>query len=344
MRRAPARTLTSQSTTGGVTLGDASLNRKSDSVPTILVVDDSAVDRKLVGGLLERQTDWATQSCHDGRQAVELLETPPLPDVIVTDLQMPEMDGLQLVEAVKEDHPYIPVVLLTAKGSEEIAVDALRRGAASYVPKRRLGEDLVDTVERILASVDADRTHLRLLHHLTASDQAFFLRNDFDQISQLAGYVQQQLRCLPLGDETERLRVCLALEEALKNACLHGNLEIDTPPPGTDREALKRLVSERARQAPYSGRRIDVAVRVDRHAATFTIRDEGPGFDHARVLAEAVLDDQEQASTRGLALMRTIFDEVKFNDSGSEVTLVKRALTVDELLDESDETSPVPEI
>ena len=311
-------------------------------MPTILVVDDSAVDRKLVSGLLERQSGWATQSCDDGRQAVELLETPPPPDVIVTDLQMPEMDGLQLVEAVKEDHPFIPVVLLTAKGSEEIAVDALRRGAASYVPKRRLGEDLVDTVDRILTSVDADRVHLRLLHHLTASDQSFLLRNDFDQISQLAGYVQQQLRCLPLGDETERLRVCLALEEALKNACIHGNLEIKTPPPGSEREELKRLVSERSYQSPYSARRIDVTVRVDRNAATFTIRDEGPGFDHNRVLADAVLDDQEEASTRGLALMRTIFDDVHFNDAGNEVTLLKRALTVDELLDEGDETVPAP--
>lgn len=312
-------------------------------MPTILVVDDSAVDRKLVSGLLAREPDWSAPTCINGREAIASLEHPPLPDIIVTDLQMPEMDGLELVEAVKDEYPFIPVILLTAKGSEETASDALRRGAASYVPKRRLAEDLVDTISRILASIDADRNHLRLLHYLSSSQQTFLLRNDFDQIAQLATHVQQLLRCLPLGDETERLRVSLAFEEALQNACLHGNLEVSTPPPNADREELAAHIKERSSKHPYSRRRIEVTAHIDRAAATFTIRDEGPGFDHAKLLNEAVLDDQAEASTRGLALMRTIFDEVRFNDSGNCVTLVKHALSVDDLLDEHDETRPAPD-
>lgn len=312
-------------------------------MPTILVVDDSAVDRKLIAGLISRQPDWSAPTCAHGREAVQILETPPLPDVIVTDLQMPEMDGLELVEAVKDEHPFIPVILLTAKGSEEIAVDALRRGAASYVPKRRLSDDLVSTITRILASIAADRDHLRLLHHLSSSDQTFALRNDFEQISQLATHVQQLLRCLPLGDETERLRVSLAFEEALRNACLHGNLEIESPPAGADPSELSKLIRQRAAQSPYFKRRIEVTARINRQAATFIIRDEGPGFDHAKLLSEAVLDDQEDSSTRGLALMRTIFDQVEFNQSGNCVTLTKKALTVDELVDENDETVPAPD-
>lgn len=311
-------------------------------MPTILVVDDSAVDRKLVSGLLARELDWNVETSANGREALELLEQPPLPDVIVTDLQMPELDGLELVEAIKDEHPFIPVILLTAKGSEEIAADALRRGAASYVPKRRLADDLVDTIGRILTSIDADRKHLRLLHYLSSSDQTFLLRNDFEQISQLANHVQQLLRCLPLGDETERLRVSLAFEEAVKNACLHGNLEISTPPSGTDRESVSRLIKQRSAEDPYYKRRIEISVQVDRELAKFTIRDEGPGFDHETLLANAVLDDQEESSTRGLALMRTIFDDVSYNDRGNQVTLVKGALTVDALLDEDDEASPAP--
>src|SRR5690606_25116304 len=202
----------------------------------------------------------------------------------------------------KADYPFIPVILLTARGSEEVAAEALRRGAASYVPKRRLAEDLVVTIRRVLASVAADRTHLRLLHYLVSSEQTFLLRNDFDQIAQLAGHVQQLLRCLPLGDETERLRVSLAFEEALRNACLHGNLQIDAAAAGGDPAKLSRLIRQRASEAPFQNRRIEVTARIDRTFARFVIRDEGPGFDHARLLGEAVLDDQEQASSRGLAL------------------------------------------
>jgi CheY-like chemotaxis protein len=300
------------------------------------------VDRKLVSGLLTREPDWSAPTCGNGREAIELLERPPLPDVIVTDLQMPEVDGLELVETVKSEYPFIPVILLTARGSEEVAADALRRGAASYVPKRRLAEDLVVTIRRILASVAADRSHLRLLHYLISSEQTFLLRNDCEQIAQLAGYVQQLLRCLPLGDETERLRVSLAFEEALLNACLHGNLQIDATAPTADPAERSRLIRQRAGEVPFCNRRIEVTAQVDRTAAVFVVQDEGPGFDHARLLSQAVLDDQEASSTRGLALMRTIFDEVNFNDAGNRVTLIKRALSVDDLLGDGDETRLAP--
>ncbi len=309
-------------------------------MPAILVVDDSAVDQKLVSGLLKREPDWSVAVCGNGREAVSALTSPsadrPMPDLIVTDLQMPEMDGLELVQAVKEDWPFIPVILLTARGSEEIAADALRGGAASYVPKRRLGADLVETVRRVLAAVDADQTGHRLQHYLYTSHQTFRLRNDLDQIGQLTLYVQQQLRCLPLGDETERLRVCLGLEEALKNACLHGNLEMEAPTE-IGRQELLRTIQVRASQQPFSQRQIHVGLKVDRDVATFSVRDEGDGFDHARLLQSAVLDDQEDASTRGLALMRTIFDEVTFNEAGNEITLVKRGVNPDDLLDDDED-------
>ncbi len=299
---------------------------------TLLVVDDSAVDRKLVSGLLAREPSWSVISCENGKEAIALME-PPLPDLIVTDLQMPEMNGLELVEALKEEWPFIPVILLTAKGSEQIAADALHLGAATYVPKRRLSLDLVDAVRRILGFVEADRDGHRLSHYLCESAQVFELRNDLEQLEQLTRLVQKQLRCLPLGDETERLRVSLALEEALRNSCLHGNLEMDDLSE-ISRGELAQTIKSRAAQQPFSHRHVRVSVSINRIAATFTIRDQGTGFNHQSKLATAVLDDQEHSSTRGLALMRTIFDEVSFNEVGNEVTLIKRAITADDLLDD----------
>jgi CheY-like chemotaxis protein len=102
----------------------------------ILVVDDSATDRRLAGGLLERHAGWCVQYACDGREALERIAICP-PELILTDLQMPELNGLELVEAVQREFPLIPLVLMTAQGSERIAVDAL--GGASYVPKRELG-------------------------------------------------------------------------------------------------------------------------------------------------------------------------------------------------------------
>ena len=114
-------------------------------MPTVLVVDDSPIDRQLVGGLLKQDTDWTVTYAGDGAAALDSIRTSP-PDIVVTDLQMPEMTGLELVIAVRKSFAQVPVVLMTGKGSEEIAVEALHAGAASYVPKRALATMLVDTV------------------------------------------------------------------------------------------------------------------------------------------------------------------------------------------------------
>ncbi len=67
-------------------------------------------------------------------------------DLVITDLMMPETNGLELVAAVRQLYPQVPVILMTAYGNESIAVEALERGAASYVPKSQQADRLSDTV------------------------------------------------------------------------------------------------------------------------------------------------------------------------------------------------------
>jgi CheY-like chemotaxis protein len=284
-------------------------------------VDDSPIDRRLAGGLLEK-FDWSVRYAADGKDALRQLAG-QLPDLVLTDLQMPEMNGLDLVAAVKRDYPLVPVILITSQGSEEIASQALRQGAASYVPKRKLAEDLVPTVLRIWMGALEDHTHPQLMHYLERSEASFVLGNDPALIKALANHLQQMLRCLPLADETERLRVGVALEEALANACYHGNLEVGSALAGADRRAHEELARQRLWEEPYCDRRIYVRATFSRDEAVFVVRDEGPGFDVSR-LAAAALPDAERAAGRGVILMRSVMDEVAYNDAGNEVTLVKR--------------------
>jgi CheY-like chemotaxis protein len=292
---------------------------------TVLVVDDSAVDRRLAGGLLEREFGCAVRYAEDGRAALRALAE-GLPDLVLTDLQMPILNGLELVSAVKAEYPLVPVILMTARGSEEIAARALRGGAVSYVPKRRLAEDLGPTVGQVLAGVVEDRARSRLMHSLEACEESFVLHNDPTLIRTLVRHLQEVLRCLPLGDETERLRVGVALEEALENACYHGNLEIAAVPGAESRRAFAERVRRRLAEAPYAGRRIHVRAMVTRQEAVFVVRDEGPGFD-ATAAASAGLPDGDGAAGRGIVLMRSVMDEVSYNATGNEVTLVKRRHT-----------------
>ena len=289
----------------------------------ILVVDDSQTDRMLVGGLLEGCGLYDIVYATDGRDAIEQLCT-HRPDLVITDLQMPEMNGLELVDAIKEDAPSIPVILVTAQGSEEIAAKALQHGAASYVPKRNLSTDLEMTVARVLDAALDDNSQPHVMHHLLCSDSQFVLYNDPVLIDSLLVHIQEILRCLPLGDETERLRTGIAVEEALMNAYYHGNLEVGAVVDKPNHENYFRAAEERRAQSPYAERAIHIRVQISREEARFTIRDDGPGFNSTDLPSPSEMAVLEHAVGRGIVLMRTFMDEVTYNERGNEVTLVKR--------------------
>jgi CheY-like chemotaxis protein/anti-sigma regulatory factor (Ser/Thr protein kinase) len=288
----------------------------------LLVVDDTIVGQRLAGGLLEKQLDWSVTYARNGAEALERVED-DLPDLVVTDLQMPEMNGLELVEALRKQHPLIPVVLMTAAGSETIAVEALECGAASYVPKKELAADLVDTVSRVLAALPTQRGQRRLLHSLTAID--YELQNDPQLLSALVGEVRGLLSDRRMFDETECLRCATTLDEALSNAYYHGNLEISSALREQDANAYHELAAQRRTQDPYRDRRIYVKLGLTKEKVTITVRDEGAGFDPSTLPDPTSEGFLERPCGRGLLLMRSFSDEIEFNDTGNEVMLVKHA-------------------
>lgn len=294
---------------------------------TVLVVDDSAADRRLVGGLLERSGGLTIEYAVDGKEALDRFES-SVPDLVVTDLIMPQMDGLELVAAVKSEFPLVPVVLMTARGNEKIALSALRAGAAGYVPKRILAQDLSITVKRILAASREDRSLSRLMHRMVENQSSFLLHNDPSLIPLLLGYLQQVSRCVQLEDELDRLRIRLAVEEALLNALYRGNLEIGADTDQKGPAAVEELVRTRSSEEPYRDRRIHVSWTISRDSLTVVVRDEGRGFDASAAGNREENVDFDTVFGRGLLIMRTFMDEVRYSDSGNEVTLVKRSRPV----------------
>jgi len=295
-------------------------------MPTILVVDDSAVDRRLAGGLLARDPALSIEYAIHGLEAMERMAS-SLPELVLTDLVMPEMDGLELVAAVHGRYPHLPVILMTSQGSEEIAVRALEQGASSYVPKRLLSKVLLPTVQRVLAISGQNRRHARLLGCMVRDQCSFVLANDCALISALVAYLQETLAQMRLCDESECMRVGVALEEALVNAMLHGNLEVSSALRGESDEVYYALIARRSAEAPYKDRRIHVEALLARDQAVFAIRDEGPGFDPKTLPDPHDPVSLEQVSGRGVLLMRAFMDEVTYNAVGNEVTLVKRRPT-----------------
>jgi CheY-like chemotaxis protein len=292
-------------------------------MPTILVVDDSAVDRRLVGGLLTKQPDWQVDYATDGLEAVEKIAAAP-PDLVLTDLVMPQMDGLELVAAVRGRFPTVPVVLMTSRGSEEIAVQALRQGAASYVPKRLLAASLVETLHGVLAVTRRRQSRVRLLNCMRRCHSTFTLGNDPSLIEPLVCHLQDSLVQMGICDDAECIRVGVALEEAMANALFHGNLEVGSELRGEDDSAYYALIECRCRQVPYMDRQLYVEADLSRDEAVFIIRDEGPGFDPQQLPDPTDPANLERTCGRGVLLMRAFMDEVTYFQPGNAVKLLKR--------------------
>jgi anti-sigma regulatory factor (Ser/Thr protein kinase) len=120
------------------------------------------------------------------------------------------------------------------------------------------------------------------------------------------------------------MRICLALEEALANALYHGNLEINNDELDTEQVCRHDLAEQRRQQPPFCDRRIRVHATIGRQAAAFVIRDDGRGFDPNRLPDPTDERNLERICGRGVFLMRSLMDEVRFNEIGNEVTLVRR--------------------
>ena len=201
------------------------------------------------------------------------------PAVVLTDMQMPNMNGLQLVEAVRSDFPWVPIILMTARGSEELAIAALQAGASHYFAKRNLRQELPDVLPQVLAAARTDRRRHELLGCVEHVDCRFVLDNDPALVPLLVAHLQEQMERMSLCNKSGKIRLGVALEEALLNGIYHGNLEVSSDLKADGSDAFGRLAELRRYKEPFASRRLYVDVNLNTAQAVFVIRDEGPGFD-----------------------------------------------------------------
>lgn len=113
---------------------------------SVLVVDDKELMRSSVAATLER-AGFAVQTAEDGERALAAIAA-SRPDVIVTDLRMPGMTGVELIERIRAIDEDLPIVMMTAFGTIDTAVRAMRSGAFDYITKPFEGDELVIAVKR----------------------------------------------------------------------------------------------------------------------------------------------------------------------------------------------------
>ncbi|KMY66328.1 hypothetical protein AAU61_17875 [Desulfocarbo indianensis] len=262
----------------------------------ILVVDDEWTVVELLSRFLTKK-GYQVSTASDGREAWDLFQSHAF-DLVLSDVRMPTLSGLQLLEEIKRANPRIPVILISGYGEVDIVVKALKAGAENFMAKPLRMDALERLVEQSLAisclqpGASAQQTQVRQMTQIESRSRPEYISEIVYQIS---------LSAVAVGFANHDLdnNVKLALVEALTNAMEHGN-----------RWDEQKLVM--------------VESKTDRENLEVFIQDQGPGFDYRKRTDPTKDENLLSERGRGIFLMRAIMDEVRFEDPGNAVTLVKR--------------------
>ena len=119
------------------------------SAPTILIVDDAALMRRRFEASLTT-SGFIIHTCNDGLEALNWLQSNPLPDLMITDVEMPNMDGFTLIDRARQSKIEIPILVVSSRLSEEWGKEARRLGATDYLNKGLSTPELLKKVNSLL--------------------------------------------------------------------------------------------------------------------------------------------------------------------------------------------------
>ena len=117
--------------------------------PKVLIVDDNDLMRTLLRGILRSESCQVVGEAKNGTIALELVER-SFPDVVFLDVMMPEMDGLEVLQHIKENHPHIKVIMITGNPSVENVQESIQGGAAGFIVKPFNTARVLDTLHKAL--------------------------------------------------------------------------------------------------------------------------------------------------------------------------------------------------
>jgi phosphoserine phosphatase RsbU/P len=296
----------------------------SSGRPRVLIVDDQEVLRKLLSRFMTRE-GFEPIEAENGKRAVELYKVTN-PAVVLSDIMMPEMDGIGLLRAIRALDPTAAVILMTGYGNEEVLLEALRGGAVNFFKKPFDFHEVLAVLRSVARQrVIPDPTPFYSSHLLSETKRFEFTAAD-TTIQPIINQIALHLGVIAPDNEVIHLKI--GIEEMIRNAVEHGNLGItgDEKHSALEDGVFGELVHQRLGEGDNARRKIRVTSSLSQEELVVTVTDEGRGFDW-RALPEISPETLLRFNGRGIILTRLYFDEVRYDDPGTTVTLVRRRRT-----------------
>jgi len=260
----------------------------------ILVVDDEKDVRDTLCEMIE-SLGYGVVVAETGTKALDRVRTERI-DLIVTDLSMPEMSGLDLIVEAKRVSPNIPIAVISAYGNVENTTYALTRGAFSFIAKPFKMSQIKDMIRKGKQLRELSLGTYALMDWVhSETDMTFPSQEDLFPSAIL--FVLKECQWRGIEDDARLENIAICMEELLSNALIHGNRK------NKDKQITMRM-------------------SFDAERFVLAVKDEGDGFDATTYLEKIRNNQTAIPEKRGLFIADLLVDELRFNEKCNEVTAV----------------------
>ena len=297
-----------------------------ESSTRILIVDDEELILDLLQNYFQSMS-YHTIPALDAEEALKYIRNGEPIDLVITDINLPGKSGIDLLRIVREVKPEVPVILITGHKTLDFAISAVKNGASDFITKPFDLANVKKVVEKVLRYRRLSREKERVFEFVRYMRMNFTIPTRELEPSLLADQLASFLQKMGFCSESEYHQYYLAFTETLVNAVEHGNLELSSVIKGNsfdDFANFEKLRDERLKDDFYGNRKVMVNFEVSDDTFTLNITDEGPGFDWRKIFSGASPETLNlESHGRGFVFIRSIMDEVIFNEKGNSITLVK---------------------
>jgi len=288
----------------------------------VLIVEDDLASLSFLEMILKKE-GFDYRTAENGADGFEVFKE-YLPDIVLTDVNMDLMTGLELLEKVKKEKPDTIVILLTAYTSEENVMVAMKYGANNYFKKPVLKNTFLSVLRKYANIVQTQNYDKEISSFQTRHNFNMQFPSSIDIIPSIVNFLLKETNGI-LSQE-KQLDVRLGLSELLLNAVEHGNLEItfDEKDHAIQNDTLQDLYLERLSNPALSQRKVDVSYTMNMDSCEWVITDQGSGFD-AKALPDPVAEDGLlRMHGRGIFICKFQFDTMEYIGCGNQVKVSKK--------------------
>ncbi len=291
---------------------------------SVVIIDDDEVIRYTLQKKLSRM-GYNVISLERAEDMIYLLKNGDKEvDLIITDVKLKKMDGIELLRHVNALESPIPVLVITGQGNIEDAIRALRYGACDFIRKPFDINEVASAVRGILRRKQEQKLVGSSAKHLLRETRSYRIPTDATLCNVISYILTKNLAPVGMCNHTTAENLALSLREALSNAMFHGNLEI----PSCLREeagikGYNEEIERRKTDPALGARMVLVDYELTPEYVEYGIEDEGPGFNYRDLPDPRDPENFFKDSGRGLLIIRIHMDEVEWNGQGNRIRMRK---------------------